>query len=167
MSHLDDGGLGGDLVGQAQGLHQGSDGLLGDAQDVLEGIVHGVHNAEQYEHVQDHGQTAGGGVVPILLLELHQLFILLFLVVLVLVLDLLHEGLENRQLGHGFLLVKLERHAGHPDENGKQDDGNAVVSHKGVDPFQDPAQGTAEDSENLHRQFLLLRLCARSGLFFM
>ena len=84
--------------GQADGLARGLDGIIADAEDVVYGVVHNAQEAEQDQHRQQHGHAAAHGVVAMLLLELHQLLLLLLGVVLVLLLDLGDQRLETRNI---------------------------------------------------------------------
>ena len=104
-----------------RGLHRGSvgggntdcltggfDGGVVHAKDVMHGVVHNTEEAEQHQHRQQHGHTAAHGVEAVLLLELHQLLLLLLGVVLVLLLDLGNQRLKNSHLCRGFLLMDAQ-----------------------------------------------------------
>ena len=111
MDGLDQRGLHGGGVGggQPQGLTGLAHGGVGHTEDVVHRIVHDTQETEQHQHGQQHGQTAGHGIEPVFLLQLHQLFLLLLGVVFVFLLDFIHQRLEHRHLGHGFLLVDRQR----------------------------------------------------------
>ena len=93
---------------QADGLARSLDGGVIDTEDVVYGVVHNAQEAEQDQHRQQHGQAAAHGVVAVLLLELHQLLLLLLGVIFVLLLDFIHQRLKNSHLCRGFLLMDAQ-----------------------------------------------------------
>ena len=99
------GGVGG---GNADRLAGGLDGGVVHAEDVMHGVVHNAEETEQHQHRQQHGQAAAHRVEAVLLLELHQLLLLLLGVVFVLLLDLIHQRLKNSHLCRGFLLMDAQ-----------------------------------------------------------
>ena len=114
--------------------------------DVLQRAVHHLDDAEDHQEVDQHGRAAGGGVIAVLLLHAHQLFVLLFLVLGVLFLDLLDHRLVRSHAGGALLLLNLQREGQQAHDDREQDDGPAVVAHKLVDPLQHIAEGRAENA---------------------
>ena len=150
----------------SQGLTCGGQGIGTNVEDALQRAVHHLDNAEHDQEVDQHGHTACGGLVA-LLLQLHQLFLLLFGLVAVLFLDLGHHGLESAHAGHTLLLVELEGNLDHGDEQGEQDDVPAVVGDQLVDPLHDIAERTAQDVKEVHTFVHSAPPVARDALFFI
>ena len=114
-------------------------------EDALQRAVHDLDNAEHDQEVDKHGSTAGHGVVAEVLLQLHDLFILLFGLILVLFLDVRDHRLECRHPDGVFLLVELEGGLHDVDEQGEEDDVPAVVGDQLVDPLHHITEWHAED----------------------
>ena len=130
-------------AGGSQGLTGSSQGSGADVEDPLQRVIHHADNAEHHQEVQQHGQAAGSGLVAVVLLQLHQLFLLLFRLILVLGLDVHDHGLESGHLGHALLLAQLQGDLDEVDQQGKEDDVPAIVGEQLVDPLHDIAQGPA------------------------
>ena len=86
--------------------------------EVLQRVVEGDEDRE----LQQHRQARGGRVDLVLPVELHQLFVLLLPVVLVLLLDLLHLRRVLLQRLHRVDLPDRQRHEQHPDDDRRGDD---------------------------------------------
>ena len=138
---LDDGGFQG--VGIAVDAHACSGHLQAvfcNAHNVLQGVVDHFDNAEQDQHIQQLRQAAAGGVVAVILLQAGKLFVLALGVIAVLFLDFLHHGHKHALFCHGFLAVQGQREADHTDQQGEENDGNAVVADQAVDHSHDGSQ---------------------------
>ena len=112
-NHLcNDVGIAGDGVkGDAErGQRLASAGQCGgaDVEDALQRVIHHADNAEHDKEIQQHGQAAGRGLIAKVLLQFHQLSLLLFGLVLVLGLDLRDHGLEGGHFCHALLLAGLQ-----------------------------------------------------------
>ena len=143
-----------------------TDGVGADVEDALQRAVHDLDDAEHDEEVDQHGHTAGGGLIAVLLLELEQLFLLLFGLVLVLFLDVGDHRLESRHLGHALLLVELQRDADQADDDGEDDDVPAVVRDEVVDPLHHIAERYTEDVQNIHVSVHSAPPVVRDGYFY-
>ena len=128
-----------------QGITSRGHGSGADVEDALQRAVHDLDNAEHDQEVDEHGSTAGHGVVAEVLLQLHDLFILLFGLILVLFLDVRDHRLECRHPDGVFLLVELEGGLHDVDEQGEEDDVPAVVGDQLVDPLHHITEWHAED----------------------
>ena len=122
-------------------------------EDSLQGPVHDLDDAEHHKEVQQHGETAAGGVIAEILLQAGELLLLLFGLVLVLFLDLHDHRLECRHPGHVLLLVDGQGDTQQPDQDGEDNDVPAVVRDQVVDPLHDIAQRPAKDVEKIHTRF--------------
>ena len=72
---------------------RGGEQVVADVEDAVQGLIDDADDAEHDKEVQEHGQTARGGVVAEVLLQAEHLLLLLFRLVFVLFLDLLdHEA---------------------------------------------------------------------------
>ena len=136
-------------------------------EDALQRIVHDADNAKHDQEVQQHGHTACGGVIAVVLLQLEHFFLLLFGLVLVLVLDLHHHGLEGRHFSHALLLAQLQRDLDDVDEQREDDDVPAVAREQLVDPLHDIAERTAQDVKEVHTFVHSAPSVARDLLFFI
>ena len=67
-------------------------------------VVDDIDNAEQEDQLDDRRQAAAHRVVAVGLIELHQLFLLFFLIIGVFFLDFLNLRLEDLHFGAGLLL---------------------------------------------------------------
>ena len=165
---LDQRGLhrGGVGRGQADGLARGLDGLIADAEDVVYGVVHNAQEAEQDQHRQQHGHAAAHGVVAVLLLELHQLLLLLLGVVLVLLLNLGDQRLEHGHLGRGLLLMDAQGEQQQLEDEGGNDHGCRVVADEAV---QDLHQRADQYGQEIHKRHSLsfCPVCARDLYFYV
>ena len=121
-------------------------------------VVHHAQEAEQHQHGQQHGQTAGHGVKAMFLLQLHHFFLLLLGVVFVLLLDLVHQRLEHRHLGGGFLLVDSQREQQQLEDQGGNDHGCRVVADEVVQNLHQRANQDGQEVEKLHSLSILPRL---------
>ena len=83
--------------------------------------------------------------VAVIPLELEQLLLLFFRLILVLFLDVHDHGLESGHLGHALLLVQLQGDLDEVDQQREQNDVPAVVRDQVVDPLHDVAQRPTED----------------------
>ncbi len=110
-----------------------------DVDRVLRPAQHRVHRDEDRE-LQQHGPAPGERVDPVLLVELHDLFLLTLLVALELLLDLLDLRLHDLHVLHRADLLDPEREQDQPDHDGEQDDGHAVVRDELVDLGDHPAE---------------------------
>ena len=137
-----------------------------DVEDALQRAVHDLDDAEHDEEVDQHGHTAGGGLIAKLLLELEQLFLLFFGLVLVLFLDVGDHRLESGHLGHALLLVELQRDAEQADDDGEDDDVPAVVRDEVVDPLHHIAERYTEDVQNIHVSVHSAPPVVRDGYFY-
>ena len=160
-----DGGKGD--TGGGQGLTGSGQGSSADVEDALQRIVHDADNAEHDQEVQQHGHTACGGVIAVVLLQLEHFFLLLFGLVLVLGLDLHHHGLEGRHFSHALLLAQLQRDLDDVDEQREDDDVPAVAREQLVDPLHDIAERTAQDVKEVHTFVHSAPSVARDLLFFI
>ena len=127
----------------SQGLTCGGQGIGTNVEDALQRAVHDLDDAEHDEEVDQHGHTAGGGLIAIVLLQLEHFFLLLFGLILVLGLDLLQHGLEGRHFGHALLLAELQRDLDDVDQQREEDDVPAVVGQQLVDPLHHIAKRSA------------------------
>ena len=59
----------------------------------VEGVPEGLVEGKEDGKLDDHRQTAGGGIDPVLAVELHCFFLLLGAVVFVFLLDFFYQGL--------------------------------------------------------------------------
>ena len=153
----------------AQSFHGtacGIDGVRTDVEDALQRTVHDLDDAEHDKEVDQHRHTAGRGLIAIILLELHQLFLLLVGLVLVLFLDVRDHRLECRHLGHALLLVELQRDAEQADDDGEDDDVPAVVRDEVVDPLHHIAERYTEDVQNIHVSVHSAPPVVRDGYFY-
>ena len=148
------------------GIACGGDGVGADVEDALQRAVHDLDDAEHDEEVDQHGHTAGSGLIAVLLLELEQLFLLLFGLVLVLFLDVGDHRLESGHLGHALLLVELQRDADQADDDGEDDDVPAVVRDEVVDPLHHIAERYTEDVQNIHVSVHSAPPVVRDGYFY-
>ena len=76
-----------------------------------------------------------------LLVELHHLFVELLAVALVLLLDLLHLGLEALHLQHRLRALEGQRGQQDHHREGEERDGDGVVGDQAVEPSQDGGDG--------------------------
>ena len=127
-----------------QGLTGSGQSIGTDVEDALQRAVHDLDDAEHDQEVDQHGHTACGGLVA-LLLQLHQLFLLLVGLVAVLLLDVGDQRLVGGHPGHALLLVDLQRDLDERDQQGEQDDVPAIVRDQLVDPLHYIAERPAED----------------------
>ena len=160
MDGLDQRGLHGGGVGgsQAQGLTGGLDRGIRHAEDVMHGVVHNAQETEQHQHGEQHRQTAGHGIEAVLLLQLHHFFLLFLGIVFVLLLDLVHQRLEHRHLGGGFLLVDGQREQQQLQNQGGNDHRYRVVADEVVQYLHQRANQDGQEVENLHSLSILPRL---------
>ena len=135
-------------------------------EDALQRIVHDADNAEHDQEVQQHGHTACHGIVAVLLLQLEHLCLLLFGLILVLVLDLQHHGLECRHFCGTLLLDELERDLHDVDEQGEEDNVPAVIGDQLIDPLHHIAERGAQDVKEIHTSVHSAPPVARDLLFF-
>ena len=115
-----------------------------DVQDVLQGVIDRLDHAEHHKEVHEHGQAAGGGVVAVLLLQAHELFVLLLPVFGVLLLDLVDHRLVGRHAGGVLLLADLQREAAQTHRDGEDDQRPAVAAEEVIHPLQHVAEGGAK-----------------------
>ena len=92
------------------------------------------------------------------LLQLHQLFLLLLGVVFVFLLDFIHQRLEHRHLGHGFLLVDCQRKEQQLQNDGGDYHRRRVVADEVVQNLHQRANQDGQEVENLHSLSILPRL---------
>ena len=118
---------------------------------------------EQHRHLDDERQAAGERVDVVLLVELHQLFVLLLLVVLVLRLELLDLRLDALHRDHRSRLLRGQRQQHRHDGAGQQDDRDAQVGDDGVEDGEEPSDGRLERLERVHGT-RLRRTAGRDGI---
>ena len=136
-------------------------------ENTLQRVIHHADNTEHDKEIQQHGHAAGRGLIAKVLLQLHQLFLLLFRLILVLGLDLCDHGLESRHFRHALLLAGLQGDLDDVDEQGEEDDVPAVVRQQLVDPLHDIAERTAQDVKEVHTFVHSAPAVARDALFFI
>ena len=105
-----------------------------------EPVQHAVQHDED-RHLDQEGQAPAERVDLVLLVELHQLFVELLPVALVLLLDLLHLGLEPLHLQHRLRALEGQRREQHHHREGEERDGDGVVGDQAVEPSQDCGDG--------------------------
>ena len=137
-----------------------------DVENTLQRVIHHTDNTEHDKEIQQHGHAAGRGLIAKVLLQLHQFFLLLFGLILVLGLDLRDHGLESRHFRHALLLAGLQGDLDDVDEQGEEDDVPAVVRQQLVDPLHDIAERTAQDVKEVHTFVHSAPAVARDALFF-
>src|SRR5215207_4714719 len=115
----------------------------GDMDRMLRPPQHRVHR-DQDRELQQHRPAARERVDPVLLVELHDLFLLTLLVPLVLPLDLLDLRLHDLHVLHRPDLLDAERQQDQADHDGEQDDRDAVVRDEVVDLRDHPAEGVEQ-----------------------
>ena len=109
---------------------------------LIEGDEHGKLNED--------GQTASHGVDAVGLVELHHFAAERFLVVLVLLLQLLHHGLELLHLLHGLEALAGKRPEHDLDEDGQQDDGETPVAEEAFKEGEKLEQRHRKEGEDAH-----------------
>ena len=138
LGHIDLGiGAG---VGDAGDTGHGVDHVLGHVHQVDQGLPDdGVQGDEQ--HQGDHGpQAAAHGVDMLPLIELLDLQIIALPVLAILLLQLLHLSGEHGGLDHALLALQGHREQNDLDDNGEQDQGQAVAVQKVIEKQQQPGK---------------------------
>src|SRR4249919_292362 len=115
----------------------------GDVDRMLRPPQHRVHR-DQDRELQQHRPAPRERVDPVVLVELHDLFLLTLLVPLVLALDLLDLRLHDLHVLHRPDLLDPEREQDQPDHDGEQDDGHPVVRDELVDLGDHPAESAEQ-----------------------
>ena len=104
-----------------------------------------VVERDEDRELREHRQARRRRVDVVLPVELHQLFVLLRLVALVLLLDLLHLRREALQVLHRVDLLHRQRHEQHPDDHRQRDDRPRPRQvHAEVQPVEDVAGDVLE-----------------------
>ena len=104
--------------------------------------------ADEHRDLHDDGETAASRVDLVGLVQLHHFLVEGFLVVLMLFAELLHHGLELLHLLHGLEALLGQGPEDDADTEGKHQDGDAPVPHKGMEEGQNGQQGAGDDREH-------------------
>ena len=162
------GGHGGHHAGDAADEIGGLlDPVRRDVQGVGQGHNHRVVNAKHDGEGNQGGQAPGAGIDAFLLVELCQLLVILLLVVAVDFLQLFLLFRHLRLRSHAPLLLDGEGEQHHLDDDGKENDGHAVVVEDVIQEPQQIAQDASEEIENCHHNERYAPLLARTGLLLL
>ena len=114
----------------------------------FDAVQEGLIQSHEHGELHEDGQTAAHGVHAVGPVQLHHFALHGLLVVLILLLDLLHHGLELLHLLHGLEALAGERPEDDLDEDGQGDDGEAPVAHVGLHPFEELQHGDGDEAED-------------------
>src|SRR5205085_84060 len=112
---------------------------------------------DEDRQLEEHRPAPGEGVDPRLLVDLHDLLVLLLPVPLVFLLDRLHLRLDRLHVLHRADLLDAERQQDEPGQQREGDDRQAVVRDEVVDAGEEPSDRVEEalpDSDRDHAPFL-------------
>ena len=133
-----------------------------DVENTLQRVIHHADNTEHDKEIQQHGHAAAHGVVAVLLLELHQLLLLLLGVVLVLLLDFIDHRCKHRHLGHGLLLFDHQRKHEQFDDHGENNHRDGEVRDHLIQHTHQRSQDHCEESH-----ILSFRPARTQGIYFI
>ena len=112
---------------------------------MLREVPQRVVERDENRQLDEHRQARSRRVDLVLPVELHQLFVLLLLVALVLLLDLLHLRRVALQVLHRVDLLHRQRHEQHPDDHGERDDRPRPREvERAVEPVENVARDVLE-----------------------
>ena len=138
--------------GLSQSLIVGFKDLAGFGQNVFwdpeqmgQGVINNVDDTEKDRELNQQGKTAAHGVIPVSFIELHHLFLLFLLIVGVFFVDLIDLWLEDRHFGRGLLLLHRKREESRFDQNGKEDQYDAIAGDHFIEEPHDPTERDAEE----------------------
>ena len=157
LDDLDLAVLGDERRVDARDLAEHLRGLIDDVrvnvQRVSQRIDNRIINTEEDRQRNQHRQAAARHADALLLVELLRLLVELHLVVGVDFLELAHLLLHLRLRRHGLLLLDGEREDQNLDDDGEQNDRDAVIAHDLVQEPEQVAEKASEPIKNIkHRR---------------
>ena len=119
----------------------GGDGILVVLEDVCHRLIHNAEHTVENQHGEQHGKTGGVGVDVLLLIELHLLHLHFLGIVLIFFAQLCKLGLNQLCVRCIFLLLVIDRENDQLCDQGKQDNGNTIITDQTINKMHDPAEG--------------------------
>ena len=132
--------LNGALTFDVQKLGHLGDFFGAQAHEVPQRLGHHIIKTHHDGQRQQHGQTAGQGADPFLIIELLHFLSVFFPVVGVLFLQFQHLGLDALHIHHTLFLFPVKGEQDDLGQKSEEDNGKAIAAH----PFIDKAHNVSE-----------------------